>query len=85
LETGPYPTRRDLAVALKRMIDAGVRIQGVADHGVSESIYLADPDGNGVELTRERPHDEWPRHADGSLRLAMADPLDVTGLISELG
>ena len=50
-----YPTRRDLATAVRRVIDAGVRIQGVADHGVSESIYLADPDGNGIELTRDRP------------------------------
>ena len=79
-----YPTRRDLAVAVKRLIDNGVRIQGVADHGVSESIYLADPDGNGVELTRDRPFDEWPRNPDGSLHLAMADPLDLSDLIGEL-
>ena len=79
-----YPTRRDLAVAVKRVIDAGVRLYGVADHGVSESIYLADPDNNGVELTRDRPLAEWPRESDGSLHLAMADPLDLADLFSEL-
>jgi catechol 2,3-dioxygenase len=78
-----YPTRRDLAIAVRRLIDAGVRIHGVADHGVSESIYLADPDGNGVELTRDRPVAEWPRAADGSLGLAMADPLDLNELLRE--
>jgi catechol 2,3-dioxygenase len=78
-----YPTRRDLAVAVKRLVDAGVRIHGVADHGVSESIYLADPDGNGVELTRDRAMNEWPRGADGTLNIAMADPLDLDGLLAE--
>jgi catechol 2,3-dioxygenase len=78
-----YPTRRDLAVAVQRLLDAGVRIHGVADHGVSESIYLADPDTNGVELTWDRPHDQWPRHADGSLALAMADPLDLNELLAD--
>ena len=79
-----YPTRRDLAAAVQRLIEAGVSIHGVADHGVSESIYLADPDGNGVELTRDRPYKEWPRRPDGSLHLAMADPLDVADLLGEL-
>lgn len=79
-----YPTRRDLAVAVRRLIEAGIRIHGVADHGVSESIYLADPDGNGVELTRDRPEPEWPRHPDGTLALAMADPLDVNELLREI-
>ena len=78
-----YPTRRDLAAAVRRLVDAGVRIHGVADHGVSESIYLSDPDGNGVELTRDRPIDEWPRRADGTLDIAMADPLDLTALLAE--
>jgi catechol 2,3-dioxygenase len=55
----------------------------VADHGVSESIYLADPDGNGVELTRDRPVDEWPRRPDGTIHMAMADPLDLDALIGE--
>jgi catechol 2,3-dioxygenase len=79
-----YPTRRDLARAVTRVLEAGVGLQGVADHGVSESIYLADPDGNGVELTRDRAFSEWPRNPDGSLHLAMADPLDLAGLLNEL-
>src|SRR5207247_7616024 len=70
-----YPTRRDLAVAVRRVLDAGGRLHGVADHGVSESIYLADPDENGVELTRDRPMEEWPRRPDGTLNMAMANPL----------
>ncbi|HET9468651.1 MAG TPA: VOC family protein, partial [Vicinamibacterales bacterium] len=78
-----YPTRRDLARAVRRIIDAGVRIQGVADHGVGESIYLADPDGNGIELTRDRPQPEWPRDAEGNIALAMADPLDLEALLRE--
>ncbi len=80
-----YPTRRDLAVAVKRLVTAGVRLHGVADHGVSESVYLADPDGNGVELTRDRPRDDWPRRDDGTLHMAMADPLDLAALIEEAG
>ena len=78
-----YPTRRDLAVAVRRVIDAGVPLQGVADHGVSESIYLADLDGNGVELTRDRPEAEWPRAADGSIAMHMADPLDLEALLKD--
>ena len=78
-----YPTRRDLARAVRRVIEAGVRIQGIADHGVSESIYLADPDGHGIELTRDRPQPEWPRDADGNIALAMADPLDLESLLRE--
>ena len=78
-----YPTRRDLARAVRRVIDAGVPIQGVADHGVSESVYLADPDGNGIELTRDRAEPEWPRDALGNIALAMADPLDLAALLRE--
>ena len=78
-----YPTRRDLARAVQRVIDAGVRIQGVADHGVSESIYLADLDGNGIELTCDRPQSEWPRDAEGNIALAMADPLDLDALLRD--
>jgi len=78
-----YPARRDLAVVVKRLIDGNIRIQGVADHGVSESIYLADPDGNGVELTCDRPFEQWPRNPDGSIGLAMADPLDLNALLRE--
>ena len=78
-----YPSRRDLANAVRRVIDAGIPLQGVADHGVSESIYLADLDGNGVELTRDRPEPEWPRTPDGELRMSMADPLDLKALLAE--
>ena len=78
-----YPTRRDLARAVRRVIEAGVALQGVADHGVSESIYLADVDGNGIELTRDRPESEWPRSADGHIAMHMADPLDLEALLSE--
>ena len=78
-----YPTRRDLARAVRRVIDAGVPLQGVADHGVSESIYLSDLDGNGVELTRDRPESEWPRDAQGTITMLMADPLDLKALLKE--
>ncbi len=78
-----YPTRGDLGAAVRRVIEAGVRLHGAADHGVSESIYLADPDDNGVELTRDRPPAEWPRRPDGTLHMAMADPLDLDALIRE--
>jgi catechol 2,3-dioxygenase len=78
-----YQTRTDLANAVRRVIDAGVPLQGVADHGVSESIYLADLDGNGIELTRDRPESEWPRDADGRIIMHMADPLDLEALLKE--
>jgi catechol 2,3-dioxygenase len=78
-----YPNRRDLANAVRRVIDAGVPLQGVADHGVSESIYLADLDGNGIELTRDRPEAEWPRDAKGNIAMHMADPLDLEALLKE--
>ena len=64
-----YPTRRSLAVALDRIIKAGVVLDGAADHGVSEALYLRDPDDNGIELYWDRPRDEWPRAADGSLSM----------------
>lgn len=64
-----YPTRRELAVILKRLIDAGYPLTGAADHGVSEAIYLNDPDENGVELYWDRPQDEWPKKTDGSLEM----------------
>lgn len=78
-----YPTRRDLAVALKRLIDAGYPISGASDHGVSEAIYLNDPDKNGVELYWDRPRDDWPRLADGSVEM-YTHPLDLPGLLGEL-
>ena len=78
-----YPTRRDLAVALKRLIDAKYPITGVSDHGVSEAIYLNDPDHNGVELYWDRPADQWPRQPDGSLEM-YTHSLDLEGLLNEL-
>src|SRR6186997_209586 len=64
-----YPTRAALADALRRLTAAGVRLDGAADHGVSEALYLRDPDENGVELYRDRPPDQWPRTADGDLAM----------------
>ncbi len=65
------------------MVLAGVPLQGVADHGVSEAVYFADPDGNGIELYRDRAESEWPRGADGNIVLTMADPLDLEALLRE--
>ena len=76
-----YPDRAQLADALRRVIEAGIPIEGAADHGVSEAFYLSDPDGNGVELYRDKPEADWPRDADG--RLAMVnDPLDLDALLA---
>ncbi|MEO0771762.1 MAG: VOC family protein [Pseudomonadota bacterium] len=77
-----YPDRAQLADALRRVTQAGYRIEGSADHGVSEAIYISDPDGNGVELYRDRPEDEWPRDDAGNLRMVNA-PLDLDLLLSE--
>lgn len=77
------PTRLDLALALSRIASSGARIQGASDHGASEAIYLADPDGNGIEIYRDRPRGEWPRAADGTFLLP-TNPLDLDGLIGEL-
>ncbi|NNE22656.1 MAG: glyoxalase [Rhizobiales bacterium] len=79
-----YPTRAELAVALRRVIAAGVALDGASDHGVSEALYLRDPDENGVELYWDRPEDEWPRGADGGLEM-FTRRLDVAGLLSEAG
>lgn len=78
-----YPTRAALADALKRLLDAGYPLEGASDHGVSEALYLSDPDGNGVELYWDKPESEWPRRADGSLEMVTL-PLDLNGLLSEL-
>lgn len=76
-----YPTRATLAEALARLVAAGVPLEGAADHGVSEAIYLRDPDGNGVELYWDRPEADWPRDAEG--RLAMVtEPLDLEDLLT---
>ena len=77
-----YPTRRELARAFKRLFDHGVPIEGASDHGVSEAIYLRDPDGNGIELYCDRPRDEWPR-VGGQLRMT-TKPLDLDALLAEL-
>lgn len=79
-----YPTRRDLAVALKRLVDADYPITGASDHGVSEAIYLNDPDQNGVELYWDRPREQWPLRADGSIEM-FTHALDLPGLLREIG
>lgn len=79
-----YPSRAELADAFRRVIAAGITLDGAADHGVSEALYLRDPDQNGVELYWDRPRDQWPRTADG--RLAMyTRPLDLEGLLGHTG
>ena len=77
-----YPDRPALADALRRLVEAGVPLDGAADHGVSEALYLRDPDGNGVELYRDRPQAEWPRTPDGSLAM-VTRPLDLDALLAE--
>jgi len=78
-----YPSRRELARALKRLIDFGARIDGAADHGVSEAIYLRDPDGNGIEIYADRDPADWPREPSGELRM-VTEPLDFDSLMTEL-
>lgn len=78
-----FPNRLELAKALKKLIDEKYPLQGAADHGVSEAIYLADPDGNGVELYYDKPRDEWPRKQNGELDMVTL-PLDIDGLLAEL-
>lgn len=75
-----FSTRHDLAVAVKRVIDTGVPLQGASDHGVSQAIYLADPDQNGIELYWDRPQSDWPVGADGTLAMR-TDPLDLEELL----
>ncbi len=77
-----HPDRASLARALRRVLEAGIPLDGAADHGVSEALYLRDPDGNGVELYRDRPRDEWPRTPDGELAMVTL-PLDVQALLNE--
>jgi catechol 2,3-dioxygenase len=79
-----YPTRADLADALKRLVANGVQLDGASDHGVSEALYLRDPDGNGIELYWDRPKAEWPVSADGKLSI-YTRRLDVEGLLREAG
>ncbi|RYF85918.1 MAG: glyoxalase [Chitinophagaceae bacterium] len=78
-----YPTRKSLAAIYKRIIDAGYPFTGFADHGVSEALYLNDPDENGLELYWDRPKGQWPANADGSL-LMYTKPLNLQDLLEEL-
>ncbi len=78
-----YPTRRDLAVILQRLQDAMYPLTGASDHGVSEALYLDDPDSNGVELYWDRPEEQWPRAEDGSITM-YTRALDLQGLLKEL-
>ena len=77
-----YPTRARLADALRRVQTAGIPLDGAADHGVSEALYLRDPDGNGIELYWDRPREQWPVDAEGKLAM-FTRALDVRGLLSE--
>jgi catechol 2,3-dioxygenase len=78
-----YPTRKDLAEVFKKMLDAKYPFTGASDHGVSEALYLDDPDGNGVELYWDRPKDQWPSNPDGSLNM-FTRGLDLENLLAEL-
>ena len=78
-----YPDRKALAEALRRVVQAGIPVSGASDHGVSEAIYLRDPDDNGVELYRDRPREEWPKNPDGSFTMISA-PLDLDALLAGL-
>ena len=76
-----YPDRQTLAEGVKSVLDAGIRLSGASDHGVSEAVYLRDPDDNGIELYRDRPREEWPYDGD---RLAISSaPLDLQALLAE--
>ena len=79
-----YPSRKDLAIALKRVINAKYPFTGASDHGVSEAIYLDDPDGNGVELYWDRPKEQWPVDENGTLQM-VTDPLDIEDLLKSAG
>jgi catechol 2,3-dioxygenase len=76
-----YPTRADLGRALRRLVEHDIRLDGASDHGVSEALYLHDPDGNGIELYWDRPRQEWPLRPDGSLAM-VTEPLDLPGLLA---
>jgi len=78
-----YPTRTALADALKRLVENSVPLSGASDHGVSEALYLHDPDGNGIELYRDRPREEWPMAEDGKGVAMVSIPLDLEALLAE--
>jgi len=77
-----FPDRASLGAVLQRLLDAGIALDGASDHGVSEALYLRDPDGNGVELYRDRPEAEWPRDGDGNLSMTTGR-LDLHALLTE--
>lgn len=79
-----YPTRKDLANVLKRLIEIKYPLTGTSDHGVSEAIYMDDPDGNGVELYWDRPKDQWPQNADGKLKM-VTESLNIAALLELAG
>lgn len=79
-----YPSRATLGDAMKRVLNAGIKLDGASDHGVSEALYLRDPDGNGVELYWDKPEADWPRDADGALSM-VNDPLDLASLLAAAG
>ena len=78
-----YPDRKTLADALRRVVEAGIPLEGASDHGVSEALYLRDPDGNGIELYRDRPREEWPQPAEGESVAMFSRPLDLDALLAE--
>ncbi len=77
-----YPTRRDLADALRRLLENRIRLDGASNHGVSEALYLRDPDGNGLELYWDRPRDQWPVTLKGELAM-ITEPLDLEDLLAQ--
>lgn len=79
-----FPSRAALGAALERMAAAGIAVEGSADHGVSEAVYLSDPEGNGIELYHDRARDEWPRDADGNI-VMVTNPLDVDAVKAAAG
>jgi catechol 2,3-dioxygenase len=78
-----YPTRAALADALRRLMNAGIQLDGASDHGVSEALYLRDPDKNGIELYWDKPRDSWPRTLDGEIAM-FTRPLDLEALLREV-
>jgi len=77
-----YPNRAELADAVRRLLAAGIEIEGASDHGVSEAVYLRDPDGNGIELYRDRPREQWPKTSEGAVNMTTT-PLDLDALLKE--
>lgn len=77
-----FPDRPALAATVRRVVESGIPLEGASDHGVSEAVYLRDPDGNGIELYRDRPESEWPRAPDGSIQMHTR-PLDLRALLAE--